>query len=68
MIDKQYLDDLRTKVGERLADAVNTEKYPKNESYAPDQEAEGRAEVDDSTRKTGRPQEGHQHTSTCFAS
>ena len=33
MIDKHYLDDLRTKMGERLADAANTEKYPKNESY-----------------------------------
>ena len=33
MIDQDYLDDLRTKMGERLADAANTEKYPKNESY-----------------------------------
>ncbi len=33
MIDQEYLDDLRTKMGERLADAANTEKYPKNESY-----------------------------------
>jgi len=34
MVDQDYLDDLRTKVGERLMDAVNTEKYPKNESYS----------------------------------
>ncbi len=34
MIDQEYLDDLRTKFGERLMDAVNTEKYPKNESYS----------------------------------
>jgi polyribonucleotide nucleotidyltransferase len=33
MIDQEYLDDLRTKMGEQLADAANTEKYPKNESY-----------------------------------
>jgi polyribonucleotide nucleotidyltransferase len=33
MIDQDYLDDLRTKMGERLADATNTEKYQKNESY-----------------------------------
>ena len=33
MVDQEYLDDLRTKVGERLMDATNTEKYPKNESY-----------------------------------
>jgi polyribonucleotide nucleotidyltransferase len=34
MLDQDYLDDLRTKVGEQLMDAVNTEKYPKNESYS----------------------------------
>src|SRR5262252_5340212 len=33
MVDQEYLDDLRTKIGERLMDATNTEKYPKNESY-----------------------------------
>ena len=33
MLDQDYMDDLRTKMGERLADAANTEKYPKNESY-----------------------------------
>src|SRR5271165_4858417 len=34
VIDQEYLDDLRTKIGERLKDAANTEKYPKNESYS----------------------------------
>jgi len=34
MIDQDYLDDLRTQMGERLKDAANTEKYPKNESYS----------------------------------
>jgi polyribonucleotide nucleotidyltransferase len=34
MIDQDYLDDLRTKIGEKLMDAVNTERYPKNESYS----------------------------------
>ena len=32
--DEAYLGDLRSKFGERLLDAVNTEKHPKNESYA----------------------------------
>ncbi len=32
--DEAYLGELRSKFGERLLDAVNTEKYPKNESYA----------------------------------
>jgi polyribonucleotide nucleotidyltransferase len=34
VIDNEYLDDLRTKMGERLRDAANTEKHPKNESYS----------------------------------
>jgi polyribonucleotide nucleotidyltransferase len=34
MVDQDYLDDLRTKVGAQLMDAVNTEKHPKNESYS----------------------------------
>ena len=34
VLDQDYLDDLRTKMGERLKDAANTEKYPKNESYS----------------------------------
>ena len=32
--DEAYLGELRSKFGERLLDAVNTEKYPKHESYA----------------------------------
>ncbi len=32
-IDEAYLSEVRSKVGERLLDAVNTEKHPKNESY-----------------------------------
>jgi polyribonucleotide nucleotidyltransferase len=31
--DESYLKELRSKVGERLTDALNTEKYPKAESY-----------------------------------
>jgi polyribonucleotide nucleotidyltransferase len=33
VVDEAYLSELRAKVGDRLMDAVNTEKYPKNESY-----------------------------------
>ena len=32
--DEAYLGELRSKYGERLLDAVNTEKHPKNESYS----------------------------------
>ena len=32
-IDEAYLKELRSKLGDRLLDAVNTEKHPKNESY-----------------------------------
>jgi polyribonucleotide nucleotidyltransferase len=32
--DEAYLGELRSKLGDRLLDAVNTEKHPKNESYA----------------------------------
>ena len=34
VLDQPYLDDLRTKIGDRLLDATDTEKHPKNESYA----------------------------------
>src|ERR1700687_2083426 len=34
VIDQQYLDALRAKVGAALADAVNTEKYTKIDSYS----------------------------------
>ena len=43
MIDQDYMDDLRTKMGERLADAANTEKYPRRK-LRPHQEAERRTE------------------------
>jgi polyribonucleotide nucleotidyltransferase len=33
VIDEAYIGELRSKVGDRLTDAINTEKYPKNESY-----------------------------------
>ena len=33
-LDQAYADDLQSKVGDRLRDALNTEKYPKFESYA----------------------------------
>src|SRR5258706_3054807 len=32
--DQNYLNDLKSKVWDRLVDAVNTEKYPKAESYS----------------------------------
>ena len=34
VIDEAYVSELRSKVGAQLTDAVNTQKYPKNESYA----------------------------------
>jgi polyribonucleotide nucleotidyltransferase len=33
VIDETYISEIHSKLGERLLDAVNTEKYPKNESY-----------------------------------
>ncbi len=33
VVDEAYLGDLRTKLGDRLADALDTEKHPKAESY-----------------------------------
>ena len=33
VIDEAYLQELRSKLGDRLLDAVNTERHPKNESY-----------------------------------
>src|SRR5271167_244295 len=32
-IDEAYLKELRSRLGDRVRDAVNTEKHPKNESY-----------------------------------
>ncbi len=34
VVDEAYLGELRSKIGPALLDAVNTEKHPKNESYA----------------------------------
>ena len=55
VVDEAYISELRSKLGDRLMDAVNTEKYPKNESYGlikalkdeyvdtfPEEEEEGR--------------------------
>ena len=33
VIDEAYLGELRSRLGDRLLDAINTEKHPKNESY-----------------------------------
>ncbi len=33
-VDQQYLSDLRSKVGDRLTDALDTQKHPKFDSYA----------------------------------
>ena len=33
-IDHEYLNALKTKVGDRLKDALDTQKHPKFESYA----------------------------------
>ena len=57
-IDEAYLSDLRKKIGAQLTDAVDTQKYPKLESYAkikalkdevksaiPEEDEEGRAKA-----------------------
>ena len=59
-IDGAYIRQLRSQIGERLLDAVNTEKYPKNESYTlikqlkdevkkalPEEDEEGRKKAGD---------------------
>ncbi len=56
VIDEAYLSELRSKLGNRLLDAVNTEKHPKNESYAlikqlKDEIKSGIAEDDEAGRK-----------------
>ena len=43
MLDQAYLDDLRTKVGDAPAGRLNTEKYPKNESYGLIKQTQGRS-------------------------
>ncbi|HWR35452.1 MAG TPA: polyribonucleotide nucleotidyltransferase [Clostridia bacterium] len=58
VLDEAYLAELRGRIGDRLADALNTEKYPKAESYAkvkeikdelkaaiPEDDADGRAKL-----------------------
>ena len=67
MLDQDYLDDLRTKMGERLTDAVNTEKYPKSESYGLIKKLkdEMKATIDDEDME-GRKKATA--TSTCCAS
>ena len=56
VVDEAYLSELRSKLGNRLLDAVNTEKHPKNESYAlikqlKDEIKSGIAEDDEAGRK-----------------
>jgi polyribonucleotide nucleotidyltransferase len=34
VVDEAYVSELRSKIGAQLTDAVNTEKYQKNDSYA----------------------------------
>ncbi len=60
MTDEAYLGELRSKFGERLADAVNTEKHPKNESYALIKQLKDEIKDCDSGRRRSRPQEGRQ--------
>ncbi len=58
--DEDYLKELHSKLGDRLRDAVNTEKHPKNESYAlikqlKDELKQGIPEEDeDGRRKAGK--------------
>ncbi len=58
--DEAYLGELRSKFGERLLDAVNTEKHPKNESYALIKQLKDEIKSGDSGRRRSRPQEGQQ--------
>jgi polyribonucleotide nucleotidyltransferase len=58
-VDEAYVSEIRTKYGDRLMDAVNTEKYPKNESYGlikalKDEFLASFAEDDDEGRKKGK--------------
>ena len=58
--DQAYLDDLRKKIGADLTDALNTEKYPKSESYAKVKEVKTKfketlpAEDEDALKKFGK--------------
>ena len=65
--DEAYLGELRAKFGAQLTDAVNTEKYPKNESYALIKKL--KTEVKEAFRKkTKRAARRPASTSTCCAS
>jgi len=59
VIDEAYIGELRSKYGDRLLDAVNTEKYPKAESYSlikslKDEFLETFEDEDDDGRKKGK--------------
>ncbi len=59
VIDEAYVSDLRSKYGDRLMDAVNTEKYPKAESYSlikalKDEFLDSFEDEDDDGRKKGK--------------
>ncbi len=59
VIDEAYITQLRSKYGDRLLDAVNTEKYPKAESYGllkavKDELLESFEDEDDDGRKKGK--------------
>jgi polyribonucleotide nucleotidyltransferase len=59
VIDEAYIGELRSRYGDRLMDAVNTEKYPKAESYAllkaiKDEFLKTFADEDDDGRKKGK--------------
>ena len=59
VIDEAYIGQLRSKYGDRLLDAVNTEKYPKAESYGlikalKDEFLETFEDEDDDGRKKGK--------------
>ena len=58
-IDETYYKELKAKIGQRLADALDTQKHPKSESYElvrafekelvdaiPDEDAEGKAKLE----------------------
>jgi len=59
VIDEAYISELRAKYGDRLMDAVNTEKYPKAESYGmikalKDEFLDTFEDEDDDGRKKGK--------------
>ncbi len=59
VIDEAYIAELQAKYGDRLLDAVNTEKYPKAESYGllkavKDELLESFEDEDDDGRKKGK--------------